>query len=107
MAIRLDTSSSDFAQQFRAFLDTKREASADVEAAVRAIVNEVANRGDAALRDYTLKFDKLDFGRTAMKITAEEIVAAVKSCSSTTLDALEFARARIEAYHRRQMPKDD
>jgi histidinol dehydrogenase len=107
MAIRLDTSSSDFAQQFRAFLDTKREASADVEAAVRAIVNEVANRGDAALRDYTLKFDKLDFGRTAMKITAEEIAAAVKSCSSATLDALEFARARIEAYHRRQIPKDD
>jgi histidinol dehydrogenase len=107
MAIRLDISSSDFAQQFRAFLDTKREASADVETAVRAIVNDVANRGDAALRDYTLKFDKLDFGRTAMKVTAEEIATAVKSCSSATLDALEFARARIEAYHRRQMPKDD
>ena len=40
MAIRLDTRSADFAQQFRAFLDGKRETSADVEAAVRAIVND-------------------------------------------------------------------
>ncbi len=107
MAIRLDIRSSDFAQKFRAFLDTKREASADVEATVRAIVNDVAARGDAALKDYTLKFDKLDLGRAGIKVTADEIAAAVKACSRETLDALEFARARIEAYHRRQVPKDD
>jgi histidinol dehydrogenase len=107
MAIRLDIRSSDFAQKFRAFLDTKREASADVEATVRNIVNDVAARGDAALNDYTLKFDRLDLGRAGVKITAAEITAAVKACSRETLDALEFARARIEAYHRRQMPKDD
>ena len=54
MAIRLDIRSGDFAQKFRAFLDTKREASADVEGAVRAIVADVAARGDRALKDYTL-----------------------------------------------------
>jgi histidinol dehydrogenase len=107
MAIRLDTRSSDFAQQFRAFLDTKRETSADVEATVRAIVNDVASRGDAALKDYTLKFDRLDLGQTAMRVTAEEIAAAEKACGDEPRDALEFARARIEAYHRRQVPKDD
>ncbi len=107
MALRLDTRSSDFAEQFRGFLDTKREASADVEAAVRAIVKDVMDRGDEALKDYTLKFDKLDLGRTPIKVAADEIAAAVKACSRETLDALEFARARIEAYHRRQMPKDD
>ncbi len=107
MAIRLDIRSGDFAQKFRAFLDTKREASADVEATVRAIVDDVAVRGDAAVADYTLKFDRLDLGRAGIKVTAEEIAAAVKACSRETLDALEFARARIEAYHRRQMPKDD
>ncbi len=107
MAIRLDIRSSDFAQKFRAFLDTKREASADVETTVRAIVNDVAARGDVALADYTLKFDRLDLTRAAIKVTADEIAAAVKACSRETLDALEFARARIEAYHRRQMPKDD
>jgi histidinol dehydrogenase len=107
MAVRLDIRSSDFAQKFRAFLDTKRESAADVEAAVRIIVNDVARRGDEALADYTRKFDRLDLGRTGMKVTADEIAAAVKACSRETLDALEFARARIEAYHLRQMPKDD
>ena len=107
MAVRLDIRTSDFAQKFRAFLDTKRESAADVEAAVRIIVNDVARRGDEALADYTRKFDRLDLGRTGMKVTADEIAAAVKACSRETLDALEFARARIEAYHLRQMPKDD
>ncbi|MGA7429127.1 MAG: histidinol dehydrogenase [Xanthobacteraceae bacterium] len=107
MAVRLDIRSSDFAQKFRAFLDTKRESAADVEAAVRIIVNDVARRGDEALVDYTRKFDRLDLARTGMKVTADEIAAAAKACSRETLDALEFARARIEAYHLRQMPKDD
>ena len=107
MAVRLDIRSSDFAQKFRAFLDTKREASADVEAAVRIIVNDVARRGDEALKDYTRKFDRLDLDRAAMRVTADEIGAAVKACSRETLDALELARGRIETYHRRQLPKDD
>src|ERR1700733_8746871 len=107
MAVRLDIRSSDFAQKFRAFLDTKRESAADVEAAVRIIVNDVARRGDAALADYTRKFDRLDLDRTGLKITAVEIDNAVAACSREALDALEFARSRIEAYHRRQVPKDD
>jgi histidinol dehydrogenase len=107
MAIRLDIRSGDFAQKFRAFLDTKREAAADVEAAVRIIVNDVAHRGDEALKDYTHKYDKLDLDRTGMRVAGNEIAAAVKACSRETLEALEFARARIEAYHRRQLPKDD
>ena len=107
MAIRLDIRSGDFAEKFRAFLATKRETSADVEAAVRAIIADVAARGDRALKDYTLKFDKLDLDRTGIKVTAAEIAAALKACSRDALDALEFARGRIEAYHRRQVPSDD
>ncbi len=107
MAIRLDIRSGDFAETFRAFLATKRETSADVEAAVRTIVADVASRGDAALRDYTLKFDRLDLGRVGLAVTAREIAAAFKACPREALDALEFARARIETYHSRQMPKDD
>ena len=63
MTLRLDTRSADFAQKFRAFLDTKREASADVETAVRGIVSDVAARGDVALKAYTLKFDRLDLDK--------------------------------------------
>ena len=107
MAIRLDTRSPDFAQNFRAFLDTKREASADVEAAVRAIIADVAARGDLALKDYTLKFDRVDLDRIGLRVTAEEIAAAQKASGRDALAALEFARDRIEVYHRRQLPQDD
>jgi histidinol dehydrogenase len=107
MAIRLDIRSGSFVQKFRAFLETKREASADVEATVRAIVADVAERGDPALKDYSLKFDGLDLGHTAMKVTADEIAAARANCGRDALDALALARDRIETYHRRQLPRDD
>jgi len=107
MAIRLDIRSSSFAEKFRAFLDTKREASADVETTVRAIVADVAEHGDRALKDYTLKFDRLDLDRTGMKVTADEIAAARANCNPDALDALALARDRIETYHRRQLPRDD
>jgi histidinol dehydrogenase len=107
MAIHLDSRTGDFAEKFQALLATKREASADVDVTVRAIVADVATRGDRALNDYTLKFDKLDLDRVGVRVTAPEIAAAVAACSREALDALEFARARIEAYHRRQVPKDD
>jgi histidinol dehydrogenase len=107
MAIRLDNRSGDFAQKFRAFLDAKREVSADVEATVRAIIADVAARGDKALADYTRKFDELDLDRAGLKVSSDEIAAAVKLCGREALDALELARDRIEAYHRRQVPKDE
>src|SRR5581483_10130535 len=107
MPLQLDIRAGDFAQRFRAFLDTKREASADVEAAVRSIVNDVAARGDAAVNDYTRKFDRVDLDRAGVKVTADEIDAAVVSCAGDARDALELARVRIETYHRRQVPKDD
>jgi histidinol dehydrogenase len=107
MPIRLDTRTADFAQKFRAFLDTKRETSADVEAAVRTIVADVAARGDAALKSYTQKFDALDLDRAGLKVTQAEIAAAHGACDNGALAALELARNRIEAFHRRQVPKDD
>jgi histidinol dehydrogenase len=107
MAIRLDTRSDDFAQKFRAFLDTKREASADVESTVRDIIADVAARGDRALKDFTLRFDRLDLDKAGIRVTPREIEAARKSCSRAALDALQLARDRIEAFHRRQRPQDD
>lgn len=107
MPVRLDRSSADFDQRFAAFLAAKREVSADVEAAVRAIVDDVARRGDAALLDATAKFDRLSLDASGLRVTAAEIEAAVKACDVATLDALKLARDRIETYHRRQLPKDE
>jgi len=107
MPIRLDARAPDFAEKFRAFLDTKREASADVEHAVRTIIADVAARGDAALIELTKKFDRVDLGTIGMRVTQAELDAATTACDPGALDALNFARDRIESYHRRQLPKDD
>jgi len=107
MPLRLSRSSADFDALFARFLAAKREASADVEAAARGIVQDVAARGDAALLEATKKFDRLDLDATRLRVTASEIEAAAKSCDAATLDALTFARDRIETFHRRQVPKDE
>jgi histidinol dehydrogenase len=107
MPVRLDSSSADFAQRFPGFLAAKREISADIEAAARAIVDDVAARGDAALIEATRKFDRLDLNASGLRVTSGEIEAAVKACDAKTLEALEFARNRIESFHRRQLPKDE
>src|SRR3954471_4250069 len=107
MPIRLDSRDPDFAQRFRALLATKREASADVENAVRAIIADVAARGDHALIELARTFDRLDLDQAGLRVAADEIAGAHASCDRRALDALAFARDRIEAYHRRQLPKDD
>ena len=107
MASRLATRSVDFPAKFRAFLAAKREASAEVETAVRAIIADVASRGDPALKEYTAKFDRLDLDQIGLRVTPQEIDAARGACSGEAVAALEFARERIEAFHRRQVPQDD
>jgi histidinol dehydrogenase len=107
MPTRLDSQSADFADRFRAFLGVKREAAADVEQIVRDIIDKVIARGDAALAELTLQFDRVDLGKTGMRVSAAEIDAAEKTCEARALDALRLARDRIEAYHARQKPKDE
>src|SRR5712671_7140715 len=107
MPVRLDRSSADFAQRFDGFLATKREAAADIEAAARAIVDDVAARGDLALIEATRKFDRLDLKPGGLRVTPAEIDAAVQACDAGTLDALKFARDRIEVFHKRRLPADE
>src|SRR6266849_3926058 len=107
MPVRLDSRSADFAQQFLRFLATKREVSADIERVTRAIVDDVATRGDIALIEATRKFDRLDLKPGGLRITPAEIDAAVRACDIETLEALGLARDRIEIFHRRQLPKDE
>ncbi len=73
---------------------------------VRAILQDVKNRGDAALFDYTQRFDKLDIDADTMRISQEEIDAAHGKCSQKVKDALSFAAERITDYHQRQVPNN-
>ena len=106
MPVRLDRASADFAELFAGFLARKREVAADIESATRAIVDDVAARGDRALIEATRKYDRLDLTAAELRVSPAEIEAAVKACDVETLDALKFARDRIEAFHRRQLPAD-
>jgi len=107
MPIRLDARALDFAARFHAFLDAKRETADDVEQAVRAIIADVAARGDAALVELTNKFDRVNVTAATLRVARAEIDAAAGACDRAALDALALARDRIEAYHRRQLPKDE
>ena len=106
MPLRLDHRSADFPGRFANFLAMKREVSADIESATRAIVQDVAARGDAALIEATRKFDRLDVNAEKLRISPAEIEAAVNACEAETISALRFARDRIETFHRRQLPQD-
>jgi histidinol dehydrogenase len=107
MPVRLNSQNADFPQQFRSLLAIKREAAQDVEEAVRRIVADVAARGDTALFELTARFDRIDLAKTGLRVSATEISSAEKSCEAEALAALKLARDRIEAYHLRQLPKEE
>ncbi len=107
MPIRLDTRDADFSERFSAFLATKREASQDVERVVKAIIADVVARGDQAVIDLSQKFDRVDLEALGLVVERNELAAAAASCDPGALDALKLARDRIEAYHRRQLPRDE
>ena len=107
MAITLRQSDADFEQRFAAFLLTKREVSDDVDAAVRDIIARVRAEGDAALIDYSQKFDRADLAGLGIAVSKDDIAQAYKAADPKTIEALEFARDRIRSHHERQRPKDD
>jgi len=107
MVMRLHHAQADFKSAFQNLLDQKREASVDVSAVVKDIISDIRTRGDAALFEYTSKFDRLDLNADTMRVDAEEIDAAVAQVDNETLNALQLAHDRIKSHHARQLPKDD
>ncbi|MEP4034429.1 histidinol dehydrogenase [Roseibium polysiphoniae] len=108
MAVRLSDRDADFEARFQTLLSGKREVSEDVDQVVRAILEDVRERGDAAVLEYTVKFDRLDAASMAeLKVSEAEIDAAMTQVPQSTIDALMLARDRIQSHHARQMPEDD
>jgi len=107
MAITLRSTEPDFETRFAAFLTTKREVSADVDAVVRDIVANVRDRGDAALVEYTQKFDRADLTRLGIAVSPADIARAYDEADPAIVESLKFARDRIQAHHQRQRPRDD
>ncbi len=92
----------EFHAAFAQIVARGEEVSAEVEATVKAIVAEVRERGDAAVCDYTARFDRLQLTPSTMEVTAAEIDAAVTAVPSQALADLRLAAERIATFHRKQ-----
>ena len=102
----LDYSDADFEARFTALLNAKREDSPDVDAVVADIIADVRARGDAAVIALTERFDRVALTPQTLRITPEEVQAAVATVDGADRAALELAASRIREYHARQMPED-
>ncbi len=106
MPVFLNTLDVDFEDQFAALLGAKREEDEDVDHTVAAIIQDVRDRGDAAVLELTSRFDRLDLAPDTMAFPAEEIERYCASVSDKERAALELAANRIRAYHEKQLPSD-
>jgi len=106
MPLRLSTRDPGFPAAFTALVNARREADEDVSRDVTAILKRVRDEGDAALADYTQRFDRHDLNVSGWAVTAAERKAAMEGLPNDLRDALELAAARIAAYHDKQKPQD-
>jgi histidinol dehydrogenase len=100
---RLDTTAPGFDAEFDRLTAFEAAQDPGVDAAVAAIVADVRARGDAAVLEYTARFDRVRVGRVAdLEIGADAMRAAFESLPPVRRDALAAAAARVRAYHERQ-----
>ena len=106
MPLRLDASAPGFEQEFSSFLGRNRDIDENVDRIAADIVADVRARGDAALIEYTKKFDKVETDAAGLRISDAQRSAAAAKVPQAQREALAFAAQRIEAFHRALLPKD-
>ena len=100
---RLDSSAADFGPALDALIGFEVAQDPEVDERVDAIIADVRKRGDAAVLEYTDRFDRVRAARIAeLAIGVPEMLAAYESLAADERTALETAAARIRAYHERQ-----
>ena len=103
----LKTSDADFEKKFAKVVRDRRESDAQVGRDVSTILNEVRERGDKALVEYTTRFDHHNLSADEdWSISKEACKAAYDNLDAELRDALETAASRIRAYHEGQLPED-
>jgi len=101
---QLDTTLSDFEAQFERLRHWSAETDGAIEERVAAILADVQVRGDAAVLEYTARFDHLQAESVgALELTREELKAAFEAITPAQRSALEAAAARVRSYHERQL----
>jgi histidinol dehydrogenase len=101
---RLSTASADFETQFQRVLHWSAEADQAIESRVATIVADVRARGDAAVLEYTARFDGVKAASVQeLVIAPADLQAALRAITPAQRSALESAAARIRSYHERQL----
>lgn len=100
---RLDTRAEGFGSELDQLLAFEATLDKAVEQAVESILSDVRDRGDAAVLDYTRRFDRLDApDMAALNIGRDDLTAALASLPDEQRQALEAAASRIRRYHEHQ-----
>jgi histidinol dehydrogenase len=95
-----------FDAAFTAFLNERRGSPAEVDAAVATIIDRVRLEGLDAVLEFSRRFDGSDLGADGLRVTPDEIAAGAAACDPKVREAIDFAAARIRAFHERQRPAD-
>lgn len=99
----LDSSAADFAQQLATLRSVQSDSSAEVLPAVQAMLSDIRSRGDAALLEYTQRFDASPAQSMAeLEVSAERCQQALLNISAEQREALNFAAARVREYAEHQ-----
>jgi histidinol dehydrogenase len=93
---------TDFESQFAAILARGEETGKAVEAVVLGIIADVRARGDAALLEYTLRFDQLELDASRLQVTGDEIDHAFTMADEESVAALRLAVERVARFHAKQ-----
>ena len=101
---RLDATGADFEVQYRALFSRMAEENAEIDTRAAQILADVQRHGDAAVLDYTRRFDRVDVpGMAALEIPQAELHAALQRITPQQRDALGQAAARVRRYHQKQL----
>ena len=103
---RLESRASDFEARFSALLAFEGAQDSAVDAAVAGILEDVKQRGDAAVLDYTRRFDRVQAASVAeLELTRDEMQRALATLPAASRSALEQAAARVRSYHEQQITR--
>ena len=101
---RLDTREAGFSEQLAAVTAWQDELDQDVNRTVADVLADIASRGDAALLDYTARFDKLEAASVAdLEVSPDRQAAALERIATDHRVALERAADRVRSYHEHQL----
>ena len=100
----LSTAAAEFGAEFQRVLHWSAETDDAIEQRVAEILADVKQRGDAAVLEYTARFDGLSAASVAaLELTRDELKAAFEAITPAQRGALEAAAARVRSYHQRQL----